>query len=143
MSEELKKEWVESFEQDFEMKNFALYSKKHDMPATTNEIKELISFLLAKQQEEISQRITEQYKQNPPYLDASSWWNYGLKMTFAQYFLEKQQEEFVKKIQKAMPSHDAVQRTLDDLLADIKSKLNNDCPICGRKDGHIMPIKNK
>jgi len=59
MSEELKKEWVENFEQYFEMKNFALYSKKHDIPATTNEIKELINLLLAKQQEEFVKCIPE------------------------------------------------------------------------------------
>ena len=31
------------FDKNFEMKNFALYSKKHDIPATTTEIKYLLA----------------------------------------------------------------------------------------------------
>ena len=33
----------EEFDENFEMRNFALYSKKHDIPATKNEIKLLLS----------------------------------------------------------------------------------------------------
>jgi hypothetical protein len=52
-------------------------------------IKSFLLTALTKVREDENQKVTEQYKQNPPYLDVSSWKNYGLKMGFFDYLQGK------------------------------------------------------
>ena len=122
MSEELKKEWEEQFESKFVRTNMKDVGEVVGMTLNNEilfsgeekDIKSFISSLLAKQQE----------------MTNSEWVAYGKAKGYHDYWKDMTrialQEEFVNEVCETISQYSGISDVATrDLLADIKSKLNN------------------
>jgi len=87
-------------------------------------IKESVLSLLSLQKEE----ILEEYKKNPPYMDVSSWKNYGEKMGFDKFFGEKQKIRTLEKVEEVRKKLSIRNAVLKSYLTDCLDR--NGLPYC-------------